>query len=212
MRKKIWHSKSLSKNIKKRTGPKFEDQFERLMENIEYQADRLGFDLTDDAITDRLLEVGNSPIDDDPAESGTEAMYAERFLALAYVQSLIAYGSREDDETVAALCLGNWLVGILGGMHGTDHNPLVCPSCIIDSYKASVARTGGAGRSAKLKVLEAETIRLYEAGKWDSVPLAAQAITPAVVEFSKKNGPKLLPSTAKPIEWIRDHLRSKRPT
>lgn len=210
MRKKIWHSKSLSKNIKINTVSKYQDQFARLVEDIEYQAERLGFDLADGAVTNRLLEIGNAPMAAEPPESATEAMYAERFLALAYIQSLIAFDRRSDVDVVDALCLGNWLVGVLGGMDGSDRGNFLCPSCIIDGYKASIARTGGAGRSVKLKILQAETIRLYEAGKWDSTPLAAQEIAPAIVALSAKEGPKLMPSTTKPLEWIRSHLKSKR--
>ena len=210
MRKKIWRSKSLSKNIKI-TVPKFQDQFDKLVDDVEYQAGRLGFDLADDATTKKLLEVGSAPMAADMLESATEALYAERFLALAYIQSLITFNRGSDVDVVEALCLGNWLVGVLGGMDGSDRGNLLCPSCIIDGYKESIARTGGAGRSAKLKVLEAETIRLYEAGKWDSTPLAAQEIAPLIVAFSAKEGPRLMPSTTKPLEWIRAYLNNMGP-
>lgn len=71
-----------------------------------------------------------------------------------------------------------------------------------------VARSGGAGKSAKLDALRAETIRLYSAGKWNSVPLAAQDITPEIVALSIKNGPQLAPTTTKPLEWIRAHKKT----
>jgi hypothetical protein len=75
-----------------------------------------------------------------------------------------------------------------------------------------VAASGGAGKSAKLEALKAETISKYKAGKWDSVPLAAQAIAPEIVELSKKNGPALLPTTTKPLEWIRAYRKTLKTT
>lgn len=211
MRKKIWHSTSLSARNKAAKGSKFQDEFNSLLEKIEYQAARLGFDLTDDKVIARLIEVASSSMDDDSSNLGTEAVYAERFLSMAYVQSLRASDRGLDTDLVGTLCLGNWLVGVLGGMQGTERANSLCPACIIDGYKESIARSGGAGRAAKLKVLEAETIRLYKAGKWDSTPLAAQAIAPAIIALSAKEGPKLTASTTKPLEWIRAYLNNMGP-
>lgn len=70
------------------------------------------------------------------------------------------------------------------------------------------AIAGGASRSSKLKALEEATIKMYTEGQWDSVPLAAQEITPKIVALSKKNGPNLLPTTTKPIEWIRAYKKT----
>lgn len=78
-------------------------------------------------------------------------------------------------------------------------------------YKNSAkhnARLGGLGRTAKLEALEVETIRLYKAGTWRSAPLAAENITPLIVEMSKNGNGDLLPSTGKPLAWIRAHIKA----
>lgn len=75
---------------------------------------------------------------------------------------------------------------------------------------AEIAKSGGDGRSAKYKALEAETIRLYVAGEWASTPAAAQEITPKIVALSKKGAGDLAPTTQKPLEWIRAHVRSQK--
>lgn len=74
----------------------------------------------------------------------------------------------------------------------------------------SIAKIGGDTRSSKFKKLQSETIRLYKLGTWKSVPIAAQEITPSIVEFSKKGNGDLLPSTKKPLEWIREYERAKK--
>lgn len=76
-------------------------------------------------------------------------------------------------------------------------------------YKAQeIARRGPRVRKAKMDVLEAETIRRYEQGTWKSLPAAAHEITPLIVAFSKNGNGDLLPSTTKPLEWIRAHKRA----
>jgi len=80
----------------------------------------------------------------------------------------------------------------------------------LDGKPVELAKSGGAGRSAKFKMLEAETIRLYELGKWKSVPIAAQEITPKIVALSKNGNGDLLPSTTKPLEWIRAFKKSQK--
>jgi hypothetical protein len=72
-----------------------------------------------------------------------------------------------------------------------------------------IAGKGGLGRKRKFDVLEEETIRIYEAGKskWTSLPIAAQDITPIIVAMSKDGNGDLLPSTTKPLEWIRAHVK-----
>lgn len=85
-----------------------------------------------------------------------------------------------------------------------------------------VAKSGGMGRAAKLKVVEEETIRLYKArieqrnsrttppkgGKREGVPQIAHEITPLIVEFSRQNGTNLLSTTIKPLEWIRAYVKT----
>ena len=70
------------------------------------------------------------------------------------------------------------------------------------------ASKGGKGRAAKIELCEKETIRLYLAGKWKSAPEASQTITPQILEFSKKVGASLAPTTTKPLEWIRKYRKS----
>jgi hypothetical protein len=74
----------------------------------------------------------------------------------------------------------------------------------------SIASKGGQGRAAKLDRLEAETIRLYTTGTWKSVPEAALAITPIIVEMSKDGKGDLFASTTKPLEWIRAYNKAQK--
>lgn len=80
----------------------------------------------------------------------------------------------------------------------------------LDKKPVELAKSGGAGRSAKFKILEAETVRLYELGNWKSVPIAAQEITPKIIALSKNGNGDLLSSTTKPLEWIRAFRKSKK--
>lgn len=74
-----------------------------------------------------------------------------------------------------------------------------------------IARRGPEVRKAKMELLKAETIKLFEQGKWKSVPTAAHEITPLIVALSKNGNGDLLPTTTKPLEWIRAHKsRSKK--
>jgi hypothetical protein len=73
-----------------------------------------------------------------------------------------------------------------------------------------IATTGGAGRAAKFKPLEDETIRLYLAKEWKSVPDAALEITPIIVAMSKRGNGDLVDATTKPLEWIRAYNRAKK--
>lgn len=70
-----------------------------------------------------------------------------------------------------------------------------------------IAAEGGEARAKKYKALEEETIRLYLAGTWKSVPSAAHEITPKIVALSKNGNGDLLPTTTKPLEWIRAYKR-----
>lgn len=81
----------------------------------------------------------------------------------------------------------------------------------VRTFEAKKIRSkGGRSRAAPFDKLKEETIRLYEAGQWDSVPLAAAEITPKIVQMSKTiGGQPLFPSTGKPLAWIRAHNRNK---
>ncbi|SDE53873.1 hypothetical protein SAMN05428966_10916 [Massilia sp. PDC64] len=68
-----------------------------------------------------------------------------------------------------------------------------------------IARRGPEVRKAKMELLKAETIKLFEQRKWKSVPAAAHDITPVIVALSKNGNGDLLPTTTKPLEWIRAH-------
>lgn len=74
----------------------------------------------------------------------------------------------------------------------------------------TIATTGGAGRAAKFRPLEEETIRLYLAKEWKSVPDAALEITPIIVAMSKRGNGDLVDATTKPLEWIRAYNRAKK--
>jgi len=71
----------------------------------------------------------------------------------------------------------------------------------------NIAKKGGDARSSKFQLLQSETIKLYKMGTWKSVPIAAQEITPKIVALSKDSNGDLLPSTTKPLEWIREHKK-----
>lgn len=75
---------------------------------------------------------------------------------------------------------------------------------------SSIAQKGGMGRSAKYKILEEETIRLYKGGTWKSVPQAAAEITPQIVNLSRNGNGDLMSTTTKPLEWIRSYVKSKK--
>ncbi|NHZ62636.1 hypothetical protein [Massilia genomosp. 1] len=173
---------------------------------IEEQAVRFGFDLSDDDVCAELIDCGCG----DFAGDTVPEMWAKRFLSIAYVSHMRAWDNQDAEESIEDLCLGNWVIGLLGSFSKRDFEPHVCPDCIIQSYKSSVARSGGEGRSAKLKILEKETIRLYLAGAWKSVPLAAQEITPQIVKFSSKGNGDLAATTTKPLEWIREFKQSQK--
>ena len=80
-----------------------------------------------------------------------------------------------------------------------------------DALRArKIAKTGGAGRAAKFKPLEDETIRLYLAKKWKSVPDAAFEITPIIVAMSKGGKGDLVKATTKPLEWIRSYNKTNK--
>ncbi|HEY0489314.1 MAG TPA: hypothetical protein VGD30_07380 [Telluria sp.] len=74
----------------------------------------------------------------------------------------------------------------------------------------AISTKGGEGRAAKFKRLEDETIRLYLAKKWTSVPDAALEITPIIVAMSKKGNGDLANTTTKPLEWIRAYKKAKK--
>lgn len=80
----------------------------------------------------------------------------------------------------------------------------------LEKKPSVVAKAGGDGRAAKFKRLEAETISLYKAGTWASVPDAALTITPIIVKMSSRGNGDLKPSTTKPLEWIRAHVKSEK--
>lgn len=80
----------------------------------------------------------------------------------------------------------------------------------LDSKPKAVAKAGGQGRAAKFASLKAETIRLFNEGSWKSVPTAALAITPKIVAHSKPNNGNLLPTTTKPLEWLREHVKAEK--
>tara|TARA_R110001599_G_scaffold159052_2_gene346201 strand:- start:11041 stop:11517 length:477 start_codon:yes stop_codon:yes gene_type:complete len=73
-----------------------------------------------------------------------------------------------------------------------------------------LATKAGKGRALKYESCEKETIRLYLAGNWKSAPDAALDITPQIVKFSKKEKADLLPSTIKPLEWIRKYNKTQK--
>lgn len=190
-----------SKSADRRRWDTISDLCDSLKAAIDEQAVRFGFDLSDVDVCADLIDCGWG---DFAGDSSSPEMWAKRFLSIAYVSHLRAWDKRDAEESVEALCLGNWVIGLLGNFSKRDLEPHVCPDCIIQSYKSSIARSGGEGRSAKLKILEKETIRLYLAGSWKSVPLAAQEITPLIVTFSSKGNGDLAATTTKPLEWIRE--------
>jgi hypothetical protein len=83
-----------------------------------------------------------------------------------------------------------------------------------DQWFANVAQkraaSGGEGRARKFKHLKDETIRLFLSQEWKSAPIAAQSITPQIVALSKNGRGDLLPSTTKPLEWIRAHKKMQK--
>lgn len=80
----------------------------------------------------------------------------------------------------------------------------------LDSKPKAVARAGGEGRAAKFASLKAETIKLFNEGSWKSLPDAALEITPKIVAYSKPNNGNLLPTTTKPLEWLREYAKAEK--
>lgn len=78
----------------------------------------------------------------------------------------------------------------------------------LEGKPSKIAGYGGKGRATKFKALELGTIKLYQAGKWTSTPLAAQEITPKIVALSSDGKGALMASTTKPLQWIRTHVKS----
>jgi hypothetical protein len=96
-----------------------------------------------------------------------------------------------------------------------EHSLEIVSADALKSRDSQRAANAGKGRAAKFKLLEDETIRLYKEGikRWPTgkshVPTAALEITPKIVAFSKGIC-DLFPTTTKPLEWIRAHVKANR--
>lgn len=123
-----------------------------------------------------------------------------------------------DSTMQAAMCLPEKIDEALGLLADAASSLHMANQCLLqmNNYlqakeaRSEKAKNAAEVRAEKFKSLEAETIRLYESGKWASVPLAAAEITPKIVAMSRNRNGDLLPSTTKPLEWIRAHNKKKK--
>jgi hypothetical protein len=206
MRKKNGGSKFVSSQFtraKKRRA--FDVEFDSLQDKISKAASRLGFDLSDDTATDRLFEVGTMAVDEDAWKSMDEAAYAERFLSLAYVQTIIIGVSSTDADIIPALCLGNWLVGILDGMPSRDATQHMCIPCIIKEYSSKIGKAGAEKKLAPMRELEQWAITQYRAKEWPSANKAAHDLKERVLTHGRNIGAILSEQNAQRTiaDWIR---------
>lgn len=151
------------------------------------------------------------------ADANTEAARqtnVEKYVKL--IEAFCADDSREElIGKFAAFLHRNELSNIalevaLGGQYDSEKFAVITQLEELASLKSAVharAKNGGAARSAQFLALEEETIRLFKAGKWTSVPKAALEITPKIVAMSKKGNGELSDATTKPLEWIRKYNR-----
>ena len=137
-------------------------------------------------------------------EHNYDALFLEMYFAVLHVQhqdALLAIKKLKEvmkhDELLIEIC--------------AEENRLAHLIIEFDAKKPSeIAKKGGIGRAAKFKKLEAETIKLYNAGNWKSLPEAALAITPKIVALSKNCNGDLSPTTTKPLEWIRAYVKTQK--
>jgi len=195
----------LSRFQKEKKRLAYKDEFESLQNKVFQAADSLGLDLLDDEVTDRLFEIACAEIDDDAKESMDQRMYAERFLALAYVQTIIIFDNTVDTEIIGALCLGNWLVGLVGGMPSWESTQYMCIPCIIKQHASRIGKAGAEKKAAPMRELEQWALMQYQAGEWPSANKAAHDLTPKVLKHGRHIGAILSEQNAQRTiaEWIR---------
>lgn len=185
-------------------GKKIQAELDELVQKLSFQAERLGYDLEDDDVTTSLIKNVADEGRHVELREATEAQWAEHFLSLAYVQTLIVSHDLHSDENVSALCLGNWAVGILSGLSDKPEQR-ICSSCAIKRHASLNGKAGAAKKFAPFRELEKWTREKYQSGTWPSANKAAHALKEEVIAHGRAIGAVLSNENAQRTiaEWLR---------
>lgn len=198
--------------MKKKLGKVFNEGFESLDEKIIYQAERLGIHFADDGVIENLLEIGDGCNPDNPSEAWEAASWPIRILAIAFTcvaKARSGDGDASDDELIAALCSGNFAIGLVAGMSDDEVKPHLCVPCLLKQHASAIGKNGGNSSHRGTRELKAWTIEKYKEGKgkWKSANQAAHALKDDVIARSQNTSRPLSGSNAQRTiaEWIREH-------
>lgn len=156
MRRNTSASKLREMGAKKKIDIAFKYQFDELQKKVIRASERLGIDLQEDGAIERLLMISNGATDSDTGVASAEweiSSWEERLLAISFSCSnaSIRTGIHSDKELIDSLCLGNWAVGFLDGMPGTDAIQNQCIPCMIkeaiDTQKSLLGKTAVSHRA-----------------------------------------------------------------
>jgi hypothetical protein len=126
--------------------------------------------------------------------------------------ALLSVRYREALSVIKQLCELSELDDVLIDV---DQEQATLSDKIIDYYEKrdekfrEAVKKGGSVKATRMNILKEETIRLYKQGTWKNATQAAMEITPKIVQYSKGRG-DLLPSTQKPLAWIREYIKKQK--
>jgi len=122
--------KIVKKPIVSEVGKELKFQVGELRSRVLLAAARMWNDMSDEDVVEKLMDIGGVGI----GEDADETMYMEHFLGAAFIQSCIEIRSLNQKDIIAALCLGNWLIGLVDGYPNLERGPNICPNCVIKDY------------------------------------------------------------------------------
>ncbi|WP_332848688.1 hypothetical protein [Massilia sp. S19_KUP03_FR1] len=165
---------------------------------------RINVDVRDEQVQKKFLKRFEKESRSDLRDLDNKE-YAERFLEMAYFQHLIISGNRDETEIIDALCLGNWLVGVLVSMTKIELFDGMCAPCAIKAHASKIGKAGAAKKLAPLRELESWTRAKYAAGAWPSANRAAHELKDAVIDHGRKLGAVLTEQNAQRTiaGWLR---------
>lgn len=156
---------------------------------------RIGFDLTDQALQKKLRRNFQDRKESTIKGLGPMEM-AERFLEMAYMQYVLATESNDEDGIIDALCLGNWLVGVLGSMPLHENFSRICIPCAIKAHASKNGKVGIEKKLKPLRELEQWARERYLERTWPSANKAAHELMSAVLEHGRTIGAVLAEQNA----------------
>lgn len=197
----------VSQNIPRRLERQlaFNAELVELDERVQFAAKRLAYDLNDEETTSRLL--GNIAMDrgERDLENANQAKFAEHFLSIAYAQLLILSDDPSDAEALSALCLGNWMVGLLANMDSEDIVQRVCLPCALHELASRNGKAGAAKKLGPIRELERWAKQKYSEKKWPSANKAAYEMKDEVLVHGRSIGAVLTEQNAQRTiaAWLR---------